>query len=120
LAEIQQKMPGTGPKVTPPITGRHGGQFSCFGDYSVSLFENIRLHGDPPSRALFDMAAVAIVKNPAWATAVEMPAPILQDGRWVDRPDNARKIILWENFDRQAIMADFYDRMKNYQLAGEP
>jgi hypothetical protein len=120
LAEIQQKMPGTGPRVTPPVTGRHDGQFSCFGDYSVSLFKNIRLHGDPPSRALFDMAAVAIVKNPAWATAVEMPAPILQDGRWVDRPDNARNIVLWENFDRQAIMADFYDRMNNYQLTGDP
>jgi hypothetical protein len=86
----------------------------------VSLFENIRLYGDPPSRALFDMAAVAIVKNPAWATAVEMPAPILKGDGWVDRPDNPRKIILWENFDRKAIMADFYDRMQNYQLASLP
>lgn len=116
LAEIQAKMPGRGPKVSPAVTGRHGGQFSCFGDYSVSLFENIKLYGDPPSRALFDMAAVAIVKNPAWATAVKIPAPILKDGRWVDRPQNPRRIILWEHFDRQAIMADFYDRMTNYRL----
>jgi purine nucleosidase len=120
LQEIRQIMPGQGPKVSPPVTGRHGGQFNTFGDYSVSLFENIRLHGDPPSRALFDMAAVAIVKNPAWATAVALPAPILKDGRWTERPDNSRKIILWENFDRDAIMADFYDRMENYQLASPP
>lgn len=120
LADIRTNMPGAGPKVSPPVRGRHGGEFTCFGDYSLSLFENIKLHGDPPSRALFDMAAVAIVKNPAWATATEMPAPILKDSRWVDRPDNARKIILWENFDRKAILADFYDRMKNYQLTAEP
>ena len=117
LAEIRQKMPGTGPQVSPPVKGRHGGEFRCFGDYSVSLFENIRLHGDPPSRALFDMAAVAIVKNPNWAKPVVMPAPILKDGRWVDRPDNPRKITLWEDFGRAAIMNDFYDRMKDYQLA---
>ena len=120
LDEIRQIMPGKGPKVSPPVTGRHGGEFSTFGDYSVSLFQNIRLHGDPPSRALFDMAAVAIVKNPDWATAVPMPAPILRDGQWTERPDNPRKIVLWENFDRKAIMADFYDRMQHYQLASPP
>ena len=120
LDEIRKIMPGKGPKVSPPVTGRHGGEFSCFGDYAISLFKNITLHGDPPSRALFDMAAVAIVKNPAWAEAVTMPAPILNDSRWVERPDNPRKIVLWENFDRDAILADFYDRMENYQLASLP
>jgi purine nucleosidase len=115
LSEIREIMPGQGPKIDPPVGGRHGGEFRCFGDYSVSLFENIQLHGNPPSRALFDMAAVAIVKNPAWATAMEIPAPILKDGRWVNRPDNPRKIILWEDFDRKAIMADFYERMKDYR-----
>lgn len=118
LSEIREVMPGKGPRVDPPVTGRHGGSFASFGDYSVSLFENIDLHGDPPSRALFDMAAVAIVKNPAWATPVEMPAPILEDGKWVERPDNPRKIVLWEHFDRDAIMEDFYHTMTHYQLAG--
>lgn len=113
LTEIREIMPGKGPKIDPPVVGRHGGEFRCFGDYAVSLFENIQLHGNPPSRALFDMAAVAIAKNPAWATAAEIPAPILKDGRWLNRPDNPRKIILWENFDRKAIMADFYERMKS-------
>jgi purine nucleosidase len=118
LPEIRGIMPGKGPTVTP-VTGRHGGQFTNFGDYSVSLFENIKLYGDPPSRALFDMAAVAIVKQPGWATATVIPAPILQNRRWKDRPENQRKIVLWENFDRAAIMKDFYDRMENYRLAGD-
>ena len=117
LAEIRRIMPGTGPAV-PPVRGRHGGQFTTFGDYSVSLFENIRLHGTPPSRALFDMAAVAIVKNPAWAQTTVIPAPILKDERWVERPENPRKIVLWENFDRGAIMKDFYSSMSEYELAG--
>lgn len=116
LNDIRRIMPGTGPRSDSPVPGRHGGEFHCFGDYSVSLFENIDLHGDPPSRALFDMAAVAIVKQPAWATAVRMPAPILKDGRWVDRSNHPRHITLWEHFDRERIMADFYERMRNYQL----
>ena len=118
LEEIRRIMPGKGPRLTSAVKGRHGGDFHTFGDYAVSLFENIQLHGDPPSRALFDMAAVAIVKNAAWATAVKLPAPILKDAKWVARPDNPRRIILWENFDRQAIMKDFYDSMTNYRLAG--
>ncbi|MCU0960668.1 MAG: nucleoside hydrolase [Pirellulaceae bacterium] len=116
LADIQRRMPGSGPRVQPAVAGRHGGEFTCFGDYSVSLFQHIELHGDPPSRALFDMAAVAIVKNPAWATAVRLPAPILDQGRWVDRPDNPRSIVVWENFDRAAILGDLYDRVQHYQL----
>jgi purine nucleosidase len=120
LEEIRRIMPGKGPQVDPAVTGRHGGTFTNFGDYAVSLFENIQLHGNPPSRALFDMAAVAIVKNPEWATAVTMPAPILKEGKWIDRPDNPREIILWEDFNRQAIMKDFYESMTRPQLAGQP
>lgn len=113
--EIEEKMPGAGPEVEP-VKGRHGGEFTSFGDYSVSLFDNIQLHGNPPSRALFDMAAVAIVKEPMWAKPTAIPAPYLADGKWVERPDNTRRIVLWEHFDRDAIMNDFYDSMVNYSL----
>ena len=114
--EIGQNMPGRGPTAESPVTGRHGGTFTTFGDYSVNLFEHIDLYGDPPSRALFDMAAVAIVKNPAWATSRSVPAPLLQDGAWTERPSNERVITLWENFDRAAIVADFFATMNNYTL----
>ena len=114
--EIRQSMPGRGPVATVPVTGRHGGSFTNFGDYSVDLFDHIDLDGDPPSRALFDMAAVAIVKDPSWATPRSIPAPVLQDGEWKERPDNERQIILWENFDRAAIIADFFATMKDYTV----
>lgn len=111
LEEIRQKMPGKGPKVSEPVTGRHGGDFDCFGDYSLNLFENAGMHGNPPSRALFDMAAVAIVKNPAWAEKKEISCPLLQNGVWVERPDNKRTISIWEKFDRDGIMEDFFKTM---------
>ncbi len=114
--EISERMPGRGPATTDPVTGRHGGEFTNFGDYSVNLFQHIDLHGDPPSRALFDMAAVAIVKNPSWAESRSIPAPILQEGEWMERPDNDRAITLWEDFDRAAIIADFFATMNDYTL----
>lgn len=117
LEEVRENMPGRGPRAAAPVKGRHGGQFECFGDYSVNLFEHIQMHGNPPSRALYDMAALAIVKNPGWATAEEVPAPQLvvgegTQGRWVDQPDNTRRITLWKDFNRDAIIADFYATME--------
>jgi inosine-uridine nucleoside N-ribohydrolase len=114
--EINIRMPGMGPKTTKPITGRHGGEFTTFGDYAVSLFEHIEYHGDPPSRALFDLVAVAILKNPNWGEVREIPAPILIDNQWVERPENPRKITLWENFNRDAIINDFYHSLSNYHI----
>lgn len=115
--EINRRMPGKGTRVSEPVIGRHGGEFFTFGDYSVNLFEHIDLYGNPPSRALFDMAAVAVVKNPEWAKVKEIPAPVYVDRKWVEQPDNPRKIKVWENFDRDAIMEDFYSIMENYVLA---
>ena len=116
FADIERHMPGLGPRAESPVTGRHGVAFSTFGDYSVNLFEHIEYDGEPPARALFDMAAVAILKDPSWATPLRMPAPILRDGVWVDRPDNQRQIELWEDFDKDAILADFYRSMEHYVL----
>jgi hypothetical protein len=116
-AEILAHMPGKGPHLRQTISGRNGGRFNAFGDYSVDLFEHVQLDGTPPSRALFDMAAVSVVKNPAFAHARRIPAPQLVDGKWVERPDNPRTIVLWENFDRDAIMQDFYATMDRPVLA---
>lgn len=116
MDEIRRRMPGRGPHIIAPITGRNGGRFTSFGDYSVDLFEHVKLDGDPPSRALYDMAAVAIVKHPAWARARAIPAPRLVDSRWVERPANRRTIRVWENFDREAIMRDFFATMERPTL----
>ena len=115
--EIRAKMPGKGPRIREAVVGRNGGRFTTFGDYSIDLFEHINLDGDTPSRALFDMAAVAIVKNPAWAHPRKIPAPKLENGKWVERPDNKHTITLWENFDRDAIMKDFFASMDRPVLA---
>lgn len=109
---IDSVMPGLGPKVKP-VEGRHGGYYNCFGDYSVNLFDHIDYYGDPPSRALFDMAAVAVVKNQAFAQNNVITCPVLKDGNWVERPDNRRKILVWQNFNREAIIKDFFTTMQN-------
>lgn len=110
-SEVNEVMPGLGPKIKTPVMGRHGGEFYCFGDYSVNLFEHIDYHGDPPSRSLFDMAAVAIVKNPSWAQVREHPAPLFVNGQWMERSNNQRTIKIWENFNRDEIIDDFLNSL---------
>jgi purine nucleosidase len=115
--EIEERMPGRGPRATTPVMGRHGTAYSTFGDYSVNLFEHIELDGTPPSRALYDMAAAAILKNPSWARARQLPAPALVGERWEERPDNPRRITVWTHFDRNAIVADFHETLAQPVLA---
>ncbi len=114
--QILHRMPGKGPQISTPVTGRHGGEFTNFGDYSVNLFEKYGMWGDPPGRALFDMAAVAILKNPDWAETRKIPTPVYLDEKWMERPNNPRKITLWEWFDIYGIMNDFFITMDNYKL----
>ncbi|TVP98715.1 MAG: nucleoside hydrolase [Balneolaceae bacterium] len=119
-AQILHRMPGKGPQISEPVTGRHGGEFYNWGDYSANLFQKYNMWGSPPARALFDQAAVAVVKNPDWAERYEHPAPVFNDGQWVERPDNPRKIIVWEWFDIYGIINDFFVTMDNYVLADRP
>src|SRR5699024_8182980 len=111
--QIEKQMPGKGPHISESIEGRHGGQFTNFGDYSADLFKHAEMNGDPPSRALFDMAAAAILKNPDWAEANEIPAPVLIDGEWKERPNNSRKITVWEDFHIYSIISDFFETMRD-------
>ncbi len=116
-SEINEKLPGLGPKAIEPITGRHGGTFSTFGDYGIDLFDHIFEHigtsNVTPSRPLFDMVSLAILKNPHWAETKQIPCPVLIDNKWVERPDNPRKIKIWENFEKRPILADFYETLRN-------
>ncbi|MEM8487253.1 MAG: nucleoside hydrolase [Bacteroidota bacterium] len=105
--EVNEKLPGLGPRIDNPITGRHGGTFDNFGDYAVELFEKMGYE----NRALFDMAALALLKNPAWADRVEMPAPMLLNGEWVDAQRD-RQIVIWENFHTSHILKDFIETLE--------
>ncbi|MEO9891987.1 nucleoside hydrolase [Aurantibacter sp.] len=115
--EVDEKMAGLGPKAIEPITGRHGGTFDNFGDYAANLFEHIFEHFGTdkvtPSRPLFDMVALSVLKNDSWGETKSIPCPILINNQWVERPNNNRKITIWENFDRDAVIADFYETMNN-------
>ena len=54
------------------------------------------------------------MKNSNWATVKEIPAPKLEDGNWIERPENASKIKIWENFNKQEIIQDFYNILKDH------
>lgn len=106
--EVNRFLKSKGPVSNQMVTGRHGGTFKCFGDYSANLFEHAEMHGNPPSRALFDMAALAVLKNEGWATKKEVAAPLLSGIEWIERPDNQNKIFIWENFNREGIVNDLF------------
>lgn len=105
--EVNARLPGRGPRIDAPVTGRHGGTFDNFGDYAVELFEKMGY----ANRALFDMAALALLKNPDWADRVVIPAPRLVEGEWVTEEDG-RDIVVWENFHTSHILKDFFDTLE--------
>lgn len=107
VKDIQKLMPGLGP-VTEAVTGRHGGSFTCFGDYSINLFVNYT----DGTRPLFDMVLFATMKNPDWTEISTIPAPKLDGENW-SGTFNDRTITLMENFDKDAILDDFFDTMRN-------
>lgn len=114
--EVLANVKGKGPVSGNAITGRHGGEFSSFGNYSADLFKNADMYGNPPSRPLFDMVVLAILKNESWGEQKEIPAPKLVGEGWEEQPENPRKIIIWENFNREAIVNDFFELMDKTTL----
>jgi len=112
-AEMDAHMKGAGPVSSTSIIGRHGGEFNRVGDYSAHLFSKAEMYGNPPSRALFDMVVLAILKNENWGQKQKIPAPKLVGEAWEDQPDNSSEIFIWENFDRDAIVNDLFLLMKN-------
>ncbi|MCE4563363.1 nucleoside hydrolase [Maribellus sp. CM-23] len=107
-AEVDEFLAGKGTVSPHTITGRHGGEFNSFGNYAKNLFEHAHMHGYPPSRALFDMVVLAVLKNPEWGTKHEIPAPRLINHAWEEQSDNPHKIIYWDTFNRDAIVNDLF------------
>lgn len=110
--ESGRLVAGRGPLLDSPVVGRDGRPYRRVGDYLAGLVGDAELYGDPPARSLFDMAAVAIVKNPGWAQPRIHPAPLLLNGTWREQPENPRQITIWEDFDRQAILGDFFETLE--------
>lgn len=106
--DAEMHISGKGPISSQWVTGRHGGQFNRFGDYAWDLYQHIDYYGDPPSRSLYDMAAVALVKNPSWAESKTLKGVHMVEEKWRVETSSKREILLWENFDRESILQDFY------------
>ena len=113
--DLEKNIVGNGPKLDKAVIGRNGGEFFNFGDYSFNLLDNVYLFGDPPSRPLYDMAAVAIVKNPEWAEKKEIPSMLYKDGAWDAEPDLDTNLCIYEDFDKEKILEDFFSSVKNYK-----
>jgi hypothetical protein len=107
-SEVRAVMPGLGPEVDRAVTGRHGGTHTTFGDYSVALFD----HVDQEARALYDVAAVSVVKNPDWATRRRVGPYRLEDGSWVEQ-DAGPDVVIWELFCGPQILQDFFDTLRD-------
>lgn len=105
--EVKEKIAGKGPQVSP-VEGRKGGTFTCFGDYSLNLFDQCSTD-DNYRRALFDMAAVSVVRHPEWCEAKSIPAPTMVDKKWVERPENDHTIKILYNFNSDAITGSLID-----------
>ncbi|MGI9532151.1 nucleoside hydrolase [Lutimonas sp.] len=112
-AQAAEKIKGYGPIVSTSVAGRHGNEFDRFGDYAMDLYHHIDYYGHPPSRSLFDMAAIAIVKNPSWAGSKTLSGIEMRGEKWIQSDQNSREILLWENFEKEAILNDFFDTLKD-------
>lgn len=106
IPEVRARMAGKGPEVEP-VEGRQGGTFTNFGDYSVELFEKAGDH----ARALYDVAALSVVKDPSWAVRREVGPYRLVDGQWV-RQDEGEGFAIWELFHTSKILDDFFRTME--------
>ncbi len=115
IEEIQQKMPGLG-VVSGSVAGRHGGEFRTFGDYSVDLFEKSRSHGNSSYRPLFDVVALAVVKNPLWGNQTVVRGLQYGSDGWRVNPDLNRAVTIWDEFSGQHIINDFFTTMQIPQL----
>lgn len=105
--EVREVMPGLGPKVEPPVTGRHGETHSTFGDYSVALFDHVDQH----ARALYDVAAVSVVKNPDWAAQKTVGPYRLENGEWV-QTEAGDEFKVWELFHTSKIIEDLFATLR--------
>lgn len=106
--EIRERLRGVGPDVEP-VTGRHGGQFDRLGDYLIDLWEH-----QQEVRSLFDMAAVATVKDPSWAERTVVNGPRYTGNEWVVQEGARDSVVFFRNYKKDEVMNDFWKVMERY------
>jgi inosine-uridine nucleoside N-ribohydrolase len=107
VEEVRATMTGLGPKVDP-LPGRHGGSFNCFGDYSVELYKK---YGEA-IRPIFDVCALVILKYPEYGKKTAVKGVSFDGMFWAQVGNEEREIVFWEDFDKDAIIKEFYNTMK--------
>ena len=98
-------------KIKIPIEGRHGGEFYSFGQYSLNLFINYGYQ----ERPLFDLCALSIIKNPNYAEKKVLEKVYFDGTNWNFNGLKNRKIVFWENFNKELILEDFFNSF-NWKL----
>ena len=134
FAELKDRMAGRGPEVSPAVPGLKGDgpAFTCFGDYSVYLFERfVGARQKERGRSLLDVLGFTAVKsNVGKFTPYEMGAPSFvvevesetgsqahrYPGKWVENNDNPRRVTLWRAPNRDAAYHDFFKTMDDPEL----
>ncbi len=107
VEEVRRTMTGLGPKVAP-VPGRHGGTFTCFGDYSVELYKK---YGEA-IRPIFDVCALVILKFPEYGRKTPVKGASFDGENWYLDGNPEREVIFWEDFDKAAIIKEFYKTMQ--------
>jgi len=108
--EITNRLNGKG-RLVDPVEGRHGGRYDRLGDYLVNLWENV----GQEVRSLFDMAAVATVKNPQWAEDTVVYGPRLINGEWINIVSKKDSIVFFRNYEVDGVMGDFWATMQRIE-----
>jgi hypothetical protein len=73
-------------------------------------------------RSLFDVCALAILRDPSWATPVAVSGYRVAGEVW-ERSTKPGNFTVWKDFAREQILADFNYRCEHYVLparSGQP
>lgn len=110
--DVRSELTGRGPRLPTAIEGRAGGTFETFGDYAVDLFEIAESLDGRTSRALFDVATVALAIAPHWATVNQALLSRYQFGQWTHTPGEEHSVKLATDFAAQSIITDLFQTVQ--------
>ena len=75
--------------------------------------QHIDYYGEPPSRSLYDMAAIAIVKNPTWGEVKTLRGIRMVEEKWTVDKSSQREILLWRTLAERLYCKTFIQRLTN-------
>lgn len=120
LVQIPTKNVSEHLRTTVPELERHMRGKSRIGDYLFGQFlqyQAVHTHGKGPdypwSKVIWDISAVAWLKNPEWVPSQIVPTPVLTDEVTWRRQAGRHKMRVATDLDRDAVFADLFARLAN-------